>query len=32
MLGAVALARILPERAARANVLRTARDFLLKSL
>lgn len=31
MLGAVALARILPDRAGRAKVLGTARDFLLKS-
>jgi len=31
MLGAVAIARILPDQAARARVLATARDFLLRS-
>ncbi len=31
MIGAVAIARILPDRAARAKVLATARDFLLRS-
>jgi len=31
MLGAVAIARVLPDQAARANVLGTARDFLLRS-
>lgn len=31
MLGAVAIARILPDRAQRAKVLGTARDFLLRS-
>jgi len=31
MLGAVAIARVLPDRAARARVLSTARDFLLRS-
>jgi TetR/AcrR family transcriptional repressor of nem operon len=31
MLGAVAIARILPDRAARARVLASARDFLLRS-
>lgn len=31
MIGAVAIARILPERAARARVLASARDFLLHS-
>jgi TetR/AcrR family transcriptional repressor of nem operon len=31
MLGAVALARVLPDRAARAKVLKTARDFLLET-
>jgi TetR/AcrR family transcriptional repressor of nem operon len=31
MIGAVAIARILPDRAARAKVLATARDFLLHS-
>ena len=31
MVGAVAVARILPDRGAREKVLRTARDFLLKS-
>lgn len=31
MLGAVAIARILPDRAARASVLASARDFLLRS-
>jgi TetR/AcrR family transcriptional repressor of nem operon len=31
MIGAVAIARILPDPAARAKVLKTARDFLLRS-
>lgn len=31
MIGAIAIARILPERAARATVLASARDFLLRS-
>ncbi len=31
MIGAVAIARILPDRAARAKVLASARDFLLRS-
>jgi len=31
MLGAIGIARILPDPAARANVLTTARDFLLRS-
>jgi TetR/AcrR family transcriptional repressor of nem operon len=31
MLGAVAIARILPDSAARARVLASARDFLLRS-
>ena len=32
MIGAVAIARILPDQAARARVLASARDFLLRSL
>jgi TetR/AcrR family transcriptional repressor of nem operon len=31
MLGAVAIARLLPDQAARATVLASARDFLLRS-
>jgi len=31
MIGAVAIARILPDQAARARVLASARDFLLRS-
>jgi hypothetical protein len=31
MLGAVGMARIMPDQAARASVLATARDFLLRN-